>query len=170
MASYQELLLSPHWQRKRLAILNRSDFKCESCGSGEKTLHVHHTFYESGRKPWEYPDDSLVALCKDCHLKKHMVPKTSDESLYPLEEAENQALRGYRAGLWSYTEQDLLFTVLDYEHAQGVADWWGLPVDVVIADLKDSTTCGRALLALVARHGSPRKPWLERYAKGKQEA
>ena len=65
--SYAEKLKHPNWQRKRLAILNRAGFKCEECGDGESTLHVHHCFYLPGREPWEYEDDELRALCQSCH-------------------------------------------------------------------------------------------------------
>jgi len=58
----------PRWQRKRLEILQRDDFKCQAeCGAAGKELHVHHFYYVSGRAPWEYPNDALITLCKDCH-------------------------------------------------------------------------------------------------------
>jgi hypothetical protein len=65
--SYYELLTHPQWQRKRLEVLQVADFRCSKCGSDEKTLHVHHSYYEKGLKPWEYPTKSLHALCADCH-------------------------------------------------------------------------------------------------------
>jgi len=51
--------------------MNRDDFKCQICLSGEKTLHVHHMYYESGLKPWEYEGSSLITVCEDCHDKDH---------------------------------------------------------------------------------------------------
>ena len=32
------------------------------------SFHVHHLWYESGRDPWDYPDEALVSLCSDCHV------------------------------------------------------------------------------------------------------
>lgn len=69
MTEYRELLQHPKWQEKRLRVLERAGFACEDCGSDEKTLHVHHAYYERGQAPWEYPDESLSALCGDCHRK-----------------------------------------------------------------------------------------------------
>lgn len=66
--TYYEMLLDPRWQRKRLEILQAADFRCVDCGSAEKTLHVHHMYYEKGRKPWEYEIWTLRCLCEDCHL------------------------------------------------------------------------------------------------------
>ena len=43
--SYYEKLLDPRWQKKRLEILNRDEFKCRSCGDDKSTLHVHHGYY-----------------------------------------------------------------------------------------------------------------------------
>jgi hypothetical protein len=36
-----------------------------------RNLNVHHTYYQSGKKPWEYPDESLITLCNPCHRKTH---------------------------------------------------------------------------------------------------
>lgn len=34
-------------------------------------LNVHHKYYISGRKPWEYDNDALVTLCVKCHKEEH---------------------------------------------------------------------------------------------------
>jgi hypothetical protein len=73
--NYQEQIKSPAWQKKRLEILNLHNFKCEKCGATEKTLHVHHARYITGRKIWEYDNDVLMCLCADCHKEEHE-PKT----------------------------------------------------------------------------------------------
>ena len=66
--SYSDLLKDPRWQKKRLEILNRDDFKCKCCGDEKSTLHVHHQFYLSNHKPWDYEDSILLTLCEECHL------------------------------------------------------------------------------------------------------
>lgn len=79
--TYSEKLRDPRWQKKRAEILSR-DFGCcylcwQMCG-GEKELYqdnyygirelsVHHKYYEKGKQPWEYKNEALVTLCKDCH-------------------------------------------------------------------------------------------------------
>src|SRR5688572_16118982 len=67
MGSYSDLLKDPRWQKKRLEILGRDNFTCQSCGSTTKTLHVHHHYYINGRMPWEYNETLLITLCYDCH-------------------------------------------------------------------------------------------------------
>ena len=67
MTIYQEKLRHPKWQEKRLRIMDRANFTCEWCGSKDKPLHVHHGYYERGREPWDYPDDTLYCICEDCH-------------------------------------------------------------------------------------------------------
>ncbi len=67
---YAELLKHPFWQRKRLEILQRDDFKCRHCNDRLSTLHIHHLFYNMGCLPWEYPDEVLITLCDLCHLKE----------------------------------------------------------------------------------------------------
>lgn len=71
--SYAEDLKHPKWQRKRLEIMQRDEWQCTGCESDDKPLHVHHRRYIPGRKPWEYADEDLVTLCKDCHQLYHAV-------------------------------------------------------------------------------------------------
>lgn len=76
--TYSEKLRSPHWQKKRLFILERDGWKCLFCGSTEKTLNVHHVVYRR-IDPWEYPDDLYQTLCEPCHkVRQELTDKTVD--------------------------------------------------------------------------------------------
>lgn len=66
-STYADKLKDPRWQRLRLEILERDGFKCRWCYSEDKTLHVHHKYYISGREPWQYPPEAYLTLCLDCH-------------------------------------------------------------------------------------------------------
>jgi hypothetical protein len=66
MIKYSEKLKDPRWQRKRLLILDRDNWKCTACRSSTKTLHVHHLIY-TGTDPWDTPNEHLETLCCDCH-------------------------------------------------------------------------------------------------------
>jgi len=66
-SSYAAKLRDPRWQRKRLKLLERSDFSCEECGDETSELHIHHHYYIRGKEPWEYPDTLLTVLCRRCH-------------------------------------------------------------------------------------------------------
>lgn len=68
MSKYWQLLKDPRWQKRRLEVLDRDEFSCQECGATEKTLHVHHMYYERGKNPWEYPDEALRTVCEDCHV------------------------------------------------------------------------------------------------------
>lgn len=67
--SYSEKLKNPLWQKKRLEIFQRDNFRCTNggCFEDEKTLHVHHLDYISGREPWDYPNEYFMTLCEECH-------------------------------------------------------------------------------------------------------
>jgi hypothetical protein len=67
--SYSKKLKNPKWQRKRLEILQRDDFKCTLCGDTERELHVHHKSYEGD--PWDIPNGQLITVCDDCHKITH---------------------------------------------------------------------------------------------------
>lgn len=66
-SNYSELLQDPRWQKKRVEVLLRDEFRCQHCGSKEETLHVHHLRYEKGKMPWEYDNGELITLCHRCH-------------------------------------------------------------------------------------------------------
>lgn len=68
MPKYSEKLRDPRWQKRRLQILERDRWTCQSCGSTDKTLHVHHSCYVDGYEPWDSNPDTLVTLCLDCHF------------------------------------------------------------------------------------------------------
>jgi hypothetical protein len=67
--TYLEKLKDPRWQKKRLEIMQRDDFKCKKCFSDEKQLHVHHNYYQFGTEIWDYPSDCYDTLCYDCHYE-----------------------------------------------------------------------------------------------------
>jgi 5-methylcytosine-specific restriction endonuclease McrA len=73
--NYYDYLLNKKWLKKRERILNRDNHKCTACGS-DKKLCVHHTLYIDNRKPWEYPDRTLITLCNSCHYKWHTEHET----------------------------------------------------------------------------------------------
>jgi 5-methylcytosine-specific restriction endonuclease McrA len=65
--TYQEQLKSPKWQRKRLEIMERDDFKCRCCKNTDTELQVHHLYYLPKHFIWEYDNDGMVTVCKNCH-------------------------------------------------------------------------------------------------------
>ena len=66
---YYDLLKDERWQEKRRGILQRDGFKCVMCGDEKKMLEVHHGYYNPWKKkePWDYEDDTLSSLCRECH-------------------------------------------------------------------------------------------------------
>jgi hypothetical protein len=74
--NYSEKLKNPKWQRKRLEILQRDEFKCCYCDDTETELQVHHIKYIG--EPWQANNDDLITLCKHCHttvsLAKYLNP------------------------------------------------------------------------------------------------
>lgn len=125
--SYFELLKDPRWQRKRLEILNRSDFACENCQSTDKTLHVHHKLYRKGAMPWEYEDHELQALCENCHEDQHAVRAALDAILARLAPDKIETVLGYAEGQLALEEDWKLLDnrehkVRSYQHASGMLD------------------------------------------------
>lgn len=78
---YLEQYKDPRWQKKRLEILERDNWECLICGTKDKTLHVHHTFYKRGAKVWEAKNKWLKTLCEDCHEEEPALIKTMIDEL-----------------------------------------------------------------------------------------
>lgn len=110
--TYKEQLLHPNWQRKRLEILQRDEFRCQACMETENTLHVHHKRYVKGRMVWEYPGVELVTLCATCHEANHLQSEAFKEMLAQLPvdgPGCNSNAMAVLAG-WANGEQGLDFT------------------------------------------------------------
>lgn len=129
--SYYELLRDPQWQRKRLEIMQRADFECEECGSKDSTLSVHHSYYEKGLMPWDYPSESLHCLCWKCHQQaqelmlaiKRMMGKVGVYH-WRLEQ-----ILGYLTAHADNNSDDpgaQTITITSRGMASGVGDVWGL--------------------------------------------
>lgn len=68
--TYQSQIASDEWKSFSSLIRSHRNF-CECCRQGNKTLQVHHLFYEPGRKLWEYSDGEVLVLCRECHQQLH---------------------------------------------------------------------------------------------------
>lgn len=68
--TYSEKLKDPRWQKKRLEILERDKFTCQECGDATKELNVHHRHYLPKADPWNYENEVLATLCRDCHAER----------------------------------------------------------------------------------------------------
>lgn len=94
--TYSEKLNDPRWQKKRLEIFQRDDWKCRRCKSATKTLHVHHLRYLPNTEPWEYSDKLLISVCNDCHKQAHSnSPKKREVLPWPLEKVGDEKFFGY---------------------------------------------------------------------------
>ena len=69
---YNRLLEDKRWKEFRLKVMSERGNKCECCG-GTDILQIHHTFYISGKMPWEYNIDDMRVLCKKCHQRIHNI-------------------------------------------------------------------------------------------------
>jgi 5-methylcytosine-specific restriction endonuclease McrA len=68
--SYKLQLLDERWQKKRETVLALAMYKCAICKHTHR-LEVHHLYYVTGKRAWEYPHKALIPLCSKCHRKWH---------------------------------------------------------------------------------------------------
>lgn len=89
--TYSEKLKHPKWQRKRLEILNRDNFKCDLCSDTETELHIHHYEYNEG-DPWDIDNKYLVTLCKHCHkVIEHFKIEEPDLEIYKIHKIDTSS-------------------------------------------------------------------------------
>lgn len=104
--NYSEGYKSPQWQKRRLEILSRADFKCELCGCDNEQLHVHHKYYTEGKQVWEYDNKCLIALCESCHEEEH-------ESINGLYDYIYYLRRSFAKSGFTATDLLMLFSYID---------------------------------------------------------
>lgn len=94
-ASYFAKLSDERWIKKRDFVKQRSDFKCEDCGTSSGQLEVHHCYYLYGYEPWEYPTSSLRCLCKKCHTSRDPIEKKNRGLLAHLTQEEIETMNNF---------------------------------------------------------------------------
>ena len=127
---YTEAIKNPLWQKKRLQILSRDNFTCQICGHDDKTLHVHHLYYESGMNPWEYPEDAMITLCEDCHKSEHESKKNILKVIDQLNHSgftmiEIESMLEYASYMF-YHKHDVLDLIGNIDGDDCEQDYWGL--------------------------------------------
>jgi len=132
-SDWGELYKDPRWQKKRLEVMEGSGFRCERCGRDDLTLHVHHTYYETGYMPWEYPDSSLYVLCENCHEladELRNAVKVAVGQLLPV--SGFQEVLGYIDGVAMRTGKRFAVQISSAPYAAGVAGAFGLVASHVL--------------------------------------
>lgn len=93
---FQRQLSDPRWQKKRLQILERDEWTCQTCGDTEATLTVHHKSYRyiDGKfaDVWDYDDRHLITLCQECHSdEEEALSELQNVAFYRLRDACDSA-------------------------------------------------------------------------------
>lgn len=68
------LYANEKWAVFRSKVIALDGGDCVVCGRSTfdgVVLQVHHKFYISGRKPWEYELCDCETLCRGCHAREH---------------------------------------------------------------------------------------------------
>ncbi|KKN79627.1 hypothetical protein LCGC14_0338310 [marine sediment metagenome] len=144
--TYRELLKHPNWQKKRLEILERHEFQCQACEKEGETLHVHHSYYEKGFKPWEYPDESLWCLCEGCHAHIEKLKTLLRQAIGKLAPHEFEMMVGFALGLQAYDYSEIEIDVSSFEIGDGVAKAQNVCVKELLKSLgKSKKTSGNLL-------------------------
>ena len=113
--TYADKLKDPRWQKKRLEVFELNEFTCEDCESKTEQLHIHHTYYQRGLMPWEYPNDSLKCLCEDCHRTRQNLELDVQKELSKLSLCELDMFFSYVFGFLGNRSVEELAYKLKYK-------------------------------------------------------
>lgn len=87
--TYKEQLERPEWDLVRKDVYKRANHRCQLCGKENIRLNAHHSYYLRNAMAWEYPIESLIALCDACHSKAaHGNPEDAIAEAVAQKEAE----------------------------------------------------------------------------------
>jgi len=148
----------PQWQRRKNERLQAANYACESCGSTETTLHIHHRRYFRGRKVWEYTDAELEALCAECHERIHQAREKLKTAVGQLDSWDVERLVGYAKALHMISTTAVyeggpvgaLYRIESLEEGFGVSDAFRVDLDlfVDVVERGDVEISGRFLYDL----------------------
>lgn len=133
--TYSDKLKDPRWQKKRLQVLDRDDFKCTLCGDKKETLHVHHKSYHKSGNPWDTELENLSSLCATCHnvfekLKSTLIGEVVSIIKLPDNSANKKIIiviqlinEEYFPSIFSFTEDSVLiyYTTLEEKWVFAIA-------------------------------------------------
>lgn len=93
--TYLDKLKDPRWLSFRESFLARHRVshdtgpQCSDCGeSTSSPLVIHHRRYRHGLEPWQYADEDLLLICKDCHDRLHALEGMTRDLIRRLEPHE----------------------------------------------------------------------------------
>jgi hypothetical protein len=120
--AYIELLKDPRWQKKRLQVMARDQWRCKFCWGETEMLSVHHRRY-TGR-PWEAPDEDLVTLCERCHEATTALLKASKRVLEDMELADLTTAAAFLRSRSLAEDEGVIIT--SFNEADGVGAAFGV--------------------------------------------
>jgi len=132
--SYADLLKDPRWQKRRLEIMERDEWTCQTCGDTEATLTVHHKSYRmvDGKfaDVWDYGGEDLITLCSVCHSEE-------EECLSDISKTIYHKIRGL------CSDAGTIDTLIDFLATYRFKSGSRINVDDVVSLLKDQCVRGR---------------------------
>lgn len=109
--------------------MERDEWCCMDCGSTTATLNVHHGYYERGKKPWEYPIESLRTVCEVCHVRRERNQRLVLAAVAQLGPKDLESVTGYACGLVQVREV-VDVEVSSEDFAEGLRAVFGRPLPV----------------------------------------
>lgn len=131
--TYASKLTDPRWQKKRLEILQRDDFRCQLCQDKEATLHVHHKSYKRNTEPWDYPDDNFVTYCEACHAAVEVLKEEKEFMSVLSCEKFSKGMTSMCFVVYKKTEDRFLFAIIAfYKDDKTTRKYFDIPEHILV--------------------------------------
>lgn len=126
------------WEAKRREVIERFSNACAHCGIYGGKLNVHHRYYEAGKRPHEYPIETLILLCDRCHGREDELRRRIVRATGFLGNATTVQATAYMEALAAMDSVfnapgAALVNVDGWWAARGVSDATGIPVEQIEA-------------------------------------
>ena len=122
----------------------------DSClGSPGDTLHVHHSYYVSGRNPWDYGSEELEVLCSKCHYQRHQDMEDLNTSICGGIISPDEVIGYVIAKECITAHRDSVLPWRSPESLCGYAEAYGISVGDITAFLLEGAELTRGLLAFI---------------------
>ena len=107
--TWSEKLRDPRWQKLRLEVMQRDDWKCVICDDRRNHLNVHHIVYtRHNPNPWGYNPATLQTLCKTCHEERQeLIDNVANAMKLALKNVPTNRVRKMAAKLYNEAMAEL---------------------------------------------------------------
>ena len=152
---FHELFRREEWQECERRLIEAAHGHCVNCGASS-SLRIHHSYYEKNRLPWDYPHESLHALCEACKREAEERRVELRRQIGRVAYVHSERLLGYAQAMEA-SDCEMVIPVRSFEHAEGIGDATGVAAETILRRMTAENTISSDVLAELWAEQRPRR-------------